>query len=190
MTRTTEPPIAALPPFVLPDLHGRPFNTARLRGRRHTILLFLSPEDGDAAVYLASFAARREELAWLHAAVVAVIPAGINGAAFVALPFTVLRDGGEVRSRILPDVAPDVAALLVADQYGQVAAWRTARRVVSLPDVDTALTWAWEVARPKGSCGGATWPAVAQPAAPPAPVGRFRVGARPRQGYRRGDRPE
>ncbi len=178
MVTTTAPPIATLPPFVLPDIHGKAFNSAHLRGRRHAIVLFLTPDDADAAAYLQSFAARRDELAWLHTDVIVVIPAN-TAAALPALPFPVLRDTGQVRARILPEVAPDVQALLMADQYGQIQTWRTARRVHSLPDIEDALAWAWEVARPKGSCGGVTWAATAEPQpppAPPAPVGHFTVG--------------
>lgn len=185
---TTAPPILVVPPFVLPDQNGRPFNTARLRGRRHAILLFLSSEDADAASYLQSFAARREELAWLHTEVIAVVPERATLDPLPALPFPVLRDDGHVRARVLPEVAPDVLALLVIDLSGEVARWRTARRVASLPDVEATLVWAWEVARPKGSCGGVTWTPTANPPQPPppAPVGRFTVGTHRRSGYRRG----
>ena len=188
MTQTTEPPIAVIPPFVLPDLRGNAFNTARLRGRRHAILLFLAPADPDTAACLQSFAARRDELAWLHTAVVAIVPADADATALSGTPFPVLRDDGRVRARVLPGVAPESLALLVADQYGQIMTWRTARRAASLPDAETALAWAWEVARPKGSCGGVTWAATASPpasTAPPAPVGRFTVGTTHRRGYRR-----
>ncbi|MHB8647785.1 MAG: peroxiredoxin family protein [Thermomicrobiales bacterium] len=188
MVTSTEPPIAVVPPFVLPDREGKPFNTARWRGRRYGLLLFLAPDDPDATAYLQSFAARREELAWLHTAVIVVVPTTTNAGTLPALPFPILRDGGAVRARVLPAVAPDVMALIVTDLSGQVTAWRTARRVASLPDVEMALGWAWEVAQPKGSCGGVTWSATAQPASPvspPAPVGRFTVGVRPHHGYRR-----
>lgn len=186
---TTAPPIAVVPPFVLPERNGKPFNTAKLRGRRHAILLFLSLDDADAARYLGTFAARREELAWLHTEVIVVAPGGKAVELLPAFPFPVLRDDGQVRARILPEVAPDVMALLVADLSGVVTAWRTARRVASLPDIEAALAWAWEVARPKGSCGGVTWTPLTDPALPPpppAPIGRFTIGAHPRGGYRRG----
>lgn len=189
MIPTSEPPTIVIPPFVLPDRAGKPFNTARLRGRRHMILLFVSPEDADASAYLQTFAVRQAELAWLHTEVVVVIPDDASVDTIPSLPFPVLRDDGRVRARILPDVAPDVVALLVADQYGQVTTWRTARRVGSLPDADTALGWSWEVAQPKGSCGGVTWTATAQPQtliAPPAPIGHFTVGIQRRTAYRRG----
>jgi hypothetical protein len=186
---TTAPPITVVPPFVLPDRGGKPFNTAKLRGRRYAILLFLAPDDADTAVYLQSFAARREELAWLHTEVIAVVPEGAAVETLPPFPFPVLRDNGQVRARILPDVAPGVMALLVTDLSGEVTAWRTARRVASLPDIEAALAWAWEVARPRGSCGGVTWTPTANPAPPPpppAPVGRFTVGTHPRNGYHRG----
>lgn len=185
---TTNPPIAVLPPFVLPDREGRPFNTARLRGRRNALLLFLAADDPDAPAYLRSFAARREEFAWLHTTVIAVVAEGAAMAALPAVPFPILRDDGRVRAHLLPGIAPDVLALLVADTAGVVSMWRTARRVGSLPDVEAALAWAWEVARPKGSCGGVTWTPTAQPTPPeppPTPVGRFTVGAPRRTGYRR-----
>lgn len=184
---TTAPPITVVPPFVLPDRDGKPFNTARLRGRRHRILLFLSPDDADAPAYLQSFAARQAELDWLHTTLIAVVPEGA-AERLPALPFPVLCDDGHVRARILPDVAPDVMALLVIDLYGEVTTWRTARRAASLPDSDAVLAWAWEVARPKGSCGGVTWTPVANPVPPPpppAPAGRFTVGTHRRSGYRR-----
>ena len=73
---TTAPSITVVPPFVLLDRGGKPFNTAKLRGRRYAILLFLAPDDADAAAYLHSFAARREELAWLHTEVIVVMPEG------------------------------------------------------------------------------------------------------------------
>jgi hypothetical protein len=186
---TTTPPITVVPPFVLPDRGGKPFNTAKLRGRRYAILLFLSPDDTDAATYLQSFAARREELAWLHTEVIVVVPERAADP-LSALPFPILRDDGQVRARVLPQVAPEVMALLVTDLSGEVTAWRTARRVASLPDIETALVWAWEVARPKGSCGGVTWAPIAipvPPSPPPAPIGRFTVGAHRRSGYRRGE---
>lgn len=186
---TTAPPITIVPPFVLPDRSGKPFNTAKLRGRRYAILLFLSPDDADAAAYLQSFAARREELAWLHTEVIVVAPLGAAADALPTLPFPILRDDGPVRARVLPEIAPDVMALLVTDLSGEVTAWRTARRVASLPDCEAALVWAWEVARPKGSCGGVTWTPTANPAPPPpppAPIGRFTVGAHRRSGYHRG----
>jgi hypothetical protein len=186
---TTAPPITVVPPFVLSDRGGKPFNTAKLRGRRYAILLFLSPDDADAAAYLQSFAARREELAWLHTEIVVIIPEGAAVEMLPPLPFPILRDDGPVRARILPDVALEVMALLVTDLSGEVTAWRTARRVASLPDIEAALAWAWEVARPRGSCGGVTWTPTANPAPPPpppVPVGRFTVGAHPRRGYHRG----
>jgi hypothetical protein len=183
---TTAPPITVVPPFVLPDRDGKPFNTVRLRGRRYRILLVLSPEDPDAVAYLRSFAARQDEFAWLHTTVIAIVPEGAATERLPALPLPVLRDDGHVRARILPDVAPDVMAVLVADLYGEVTAWRTARRVASLPDIDTALEWAWDVARPRGSCGGVTWTPTAKPdPPPPIPAGRFTIGTPPRSGYRR-----
>jgi hypothetical protein len=184
----TDPPIPVVPPFVLPDRAGKPYNTARWRGRRYGILLFLAPEDPDAAVYLQSFAARQAEFAWLHTEVVAVVPMIAATEALPPLPLPVLRDGGQVRARVLPGIAPAVMALLVTDLSGQITMWRTARQVASLPDVEAALAWAWEVARPKGSCGGVTWNPTAEPAPPlpaPAPVGRFTIGAPPHRGYRR-----
>lgn len=183
----TTPPVMILPPFSLPDGDGTPHHTVRLRGRRHLALLFLSPADPDAPTYLQSFAARREEWAWLHTQVLAVVPAGTPRDVLPALPFPVLRDDGRVRAGVLPGIAPEVAALLVADQQGQVAAWRTARRVLSLPDVDTALAWAWEVARPKEACSVVPWSPTANPAPPPpapAPIGRFVIGARSHVRYR------
>ncbi|MGI8858443.1 MAG: hypothetical protein ACR2JW_22095 [Thermomicrobiales bacterium] len=189
---TTAPPLTVVPPFMLPDQGGKPFNTAKLRGRRHAILLFLSPDDADAATYLQSFAARREELAWLHTEVIVIVPASVGTILLPALPFPVLRDDGHVRACLLPEIAPEVMALLVADLSGEVTAWRTARRVASLPDCDEALGWAWDVARPKGICGGVTWTPTANPTPappPPAPIGRFTVGTRPRSGYRRGKVP-
>lgn len=188
MTTTTAPPITVVPPFVLPDREGKPFNTARLRGRRHRILLFLSPEDRDAPAYLQSLAARQDELNWLHTTVIVIVSEGAATEHLPALPFPVLRDDGRVRARVLPDLAPDVTALLVTDLYGEVATWHTARRVASLPDSDTALEWAWDVARPKGSCGGVAWTPTANPPPPPPPAlaGRFTVGTHRRSGYRRG----
>jgi hypothetical protein len=186
---TTAPPIPIVPPFVLPDRKGKPFNTAKLRGRRYAILLFLAPDDADAAAYLQSFAARREELAWLHTEVVVIVPEGAAVETLPPLPFPVLRDNGQVRARILAAIALDVMALLVTDLSGEVTVWRTARRVASLPDIEAALVWAWEVARPRGSCGGVTWAPTANaapPPPPPAPIGRFIIGAHPRSGYRRG----
>ena len=186
---TIAPPVAVIPPFILPNLDGTPVNTARLRGRRYAVLLFLSPDDHDALAYLAAYAAEREQFAWLHTEVIAVIPADAPADALPALPFPVLRDDGRVRARILPDAAPGIAALFVADLDGRVTEWRTARRIGSLPDVATALAWAWDVARPRGSCGGVTWTPVANPASPPpppTPIGRFTVGTPRRATYRRG----
>jgi hypothetical protein len=187
MTNTTEPPIPIVPPFVLPDRAGKPYNTARWRGRRYGILLFLAPEDVDAPEYLQSFAARQAEFAWLHTEIAVVIPTMEKAAILPALPFPILRDDGQVRARVLPGVAPAVMALMVTDLSGQVAMWRTARQVASLPDVETALGWAWEVARPRGSCGGVTWSVTAEPEpqrTPPAPIGRFTIGAHPHHRYR------
>ena len=189
MTITTAPPIAVVPPFVLPDREDKPFNTAHLRGQRHRVLLFLAPEDPDAAAYLETFAARRDTFDWLHTHIIVILPEGTATERLPALPFPVLRDDGRVRARVLPGVAPGVMALLVTDSYGEVATWRSARRVASLPDVEETLAWAWDVARPKGSCGGVTWAPVANPAPPPpppAPAGRFTVGTPRRNGYRRG----
>ncbi len=188
MVRTTDPPIAVVPPFVLPNRDGKPYNTARLRGRRYGLLLFLAPDDPDAPAYLQSFAARQAELAWLHTEVVVIVPADAAMETLPALPFPILRDDGHVRSRVLPAVVPGMMALLVTDLSGQVTTWRTARRVASLPDVEAALGWAWEVAQPTGSCGGVTWSATAQPdpsPPPPTPVGRFTIGAPAHHGYRR-----
>jgi len=185
----TDPPITVVPPFVLPDRSGKSFNTARLRGRRYAIMLFLSPDDADAAAYLQSFAARREEFAWLHTEVIVIVPGNATVERLPALPFPILRDDGQVRARILPGIAPEVMALLVTDLSGEVTTWRTARRIVSLPDSDAALAAAWDVARPKGSCGGVTWTPTANPApppVPPAPISRFTVGTHRRNGYHRG----
>ena len=188
MTNTTNPPIPVVPPFVLPDRAGKPYNTARWRGRRYGILLFLAPEDADAPAYLQSFAARQAEFAWLHTEVVVVLPATETSEMLPALPFPILLDDGPVRARVLPGVASAVMALIVTDLSGQVTMWRTARQIASLPDVETALEWAWDVARPRGSCGGVTWSPTAEPALPlpmSAPVGRFTIGAPPHRGYRR-----
>ena len=167
MVSTIAPPLAVMPPFILPNLHGVPVNTARLRGRRYGIVLFLSPDDPDASTYLATYAAQMEQFAWLHTEVIAVIPADASADPLSALPFLVLRDDGRVRERILLDMAPGIAALFVTDQDGRVTEWRTARRVASLPDVEMALAWAWDVARPRGSCGGVTWTPTANPTPPP-----------------------
>ncbi|MDQ6832101.1 MAG: peroxiredoxin family protein [Chloroflexota bacterium] len=188
MVHTTDPPITVVPPFVLPNRDGKPYNTARLRGRRYGLLLFLAPDDPDAPAYLQSFAARQAELAWLHTEVVVIVPADAAMETLPALPFPILRDDGHVRSRVLPAVASGVMALIVTDLSGQVTTWRTARRVASLPDIEAALGWAWEVAQPTGSCGGVTWSATAQPdpsPPPPTPVGRFTIGAPAHHGYRR-----
>jgi hypothetical protein len=192
MVSTSAPPVAVIPPFILRNRDDVPVNTARLRGRRFSVLLFLPPDDPGTADYLATYAARAEQFAWLHTEPVAVIPATAPADALPPLPFPVLRDDGRVRARILPEVAPDVAALFVTDLDGRVTEWRTARRVASLPDVDTVLAWAWEVARPRGSCGGVTWTPVANPTPPspsPAPIGRFAIGTRRRSPYHRGAPP-
>lgn len=189
MESTAERAITTVPPFVLLDDRGGSFNTARLRGRRCLALLFLLPNDPDAIAYVRSFAAQQAQLAWLHTEMIVVIPHDARWEPVPALPFPILRDDGTVRGRVLPDVDSDVAALLVTNLYGAVAQWRTARRVASLPDVETVLAWAWEIAQPKGSCGGVTWTAAAHPLpapSPPAPIGRFMVGATRRVGYRRG----
>lgn len=189
---TIAPPLAVMPPFILPNLHGTPVNTARLRGRRYAVVLFLSLDDPDASSYLTTYAAEMEQFAWLHTAVIAVIPADAPANALPAFPFPVLRDDGRVRERILPDMAAGIAALFVTDLDGRVTEWRTARRVGSLPDVTMALAWAWDVARPRGSCGGVTWTPVANPTPPPpppAPIGRFTIGTTRRPTYRRGVQP-
>ncbi len=189
MVSTVAPPVTVIPPFILPNLHGTPFNTAHLRGRRYAVLLFLSPDDGDAPAYLAAYAAEREQFAWLHTEVIAIIPADAPADALPALAVPILRDDGRVRARLLPDAAPGIAALFVTDLDGRVTEWRTARRVGSLPEVATVLAWAWDVARPRGSCGGVAWTPVANPAPPPpppAPIGRFTVGTTRRTTYRRG----
>ncbi len=188
MSSATERAITTVPPFVLPDDRGRPFNTARLRGRRCLALLFLVPSDPDTIAYVRSFVAQQAQLAWLHTEMIAVIPHAARWEPVPALPFPILRDDGAVRGHVLPDVDPDVVALLVTDLYGAVAQWRTARRVASLPDAETVLAWTWEVAQPKGSCGGVTWTATHPPPVPlpPAPIGHFTVGATRRAGYRRG----
>jgi hypothetical protein len=178
-----------IPPFILPNLSGTPVNTMRLRGRRYAVLLFLSPEDADAPAYLATFAEQNAQFAWLHTDVLVIIPADASGDALPALPFPVLRDDGRVRAQILPDIAPGTKAIFVTDVDGRVTEWRTARRVGSLPEVQMVLAWAWDVARPRGSCGGVTRASVADPAPsppPPAPIGRFLVGTTRRTGYRRG----
>src|ERR1700710_2530696 len=94
-----------------------------------------------------------------------------------------------MRASVFPEIAPDVLALLVTDLSGEVTMWRTARRVASLPDRDAVVVWAWQVARPKGSCGGVPWPLppIPAPAPPaPAPIGRYAIGTQPRSGYHRG----
>ncbi len=192
MTTTTNPPITVVPPFVLPNRDGNLYNTARLRGRRYGLLLFLTLDDPAAPEYLQSFAARQDELAWLHTDVVVIVPADTAIETLPALPFPILRDSGAVRACVLPAIAPGVMALLVTDLSGQVTTWQTAQRVSSLPDVEAALGWAWEVARPKGSCGGVTWSATAQPdpqLPPPIPVGRFTIGAHAHHTYRQRNPP-
>jgi peroxiredoxin len=192
MVSTIAPPMAIIPPFILPNRDGTPVNTARLRGRRYAVLLFLSPDDPDASAYLATYAAEMEQFAWLHTEVITIIPADTPADPLPALPFPVLRDDGRVRARILPDMAPGIAALFVTDLDGRVTEWRTARRVSSLPDVAMALAWAWDVARPRGSCGGVTWTPVANPMPPPpppTPIGRYTIGTTRRPAYRRGAPP-
>ena len=70
--------------------------------------------------------------------------------------YRILRDSaGRLRYCRIP---PDIAALFVADTEGRVAEWRTSRHVAVLPDVDTVLAWAWDIARPRGACdGGVAW---------------------------------
>jgi hypothetical protein len=187
MVSTIAPPLAVMPPFILPNRHDVPVNTARLRGRRYAVTLFLSPDDPGAPAYLATYAAQAEQFAWLHTEILAIIPADASADRLPALPFSVLRDDGRARARVLPDMAPGIAALFVTDLDGRVTEWRTARRVGSLPDVETALAWAWDVARPRGSCGGVTWSPIANPAPPPpsTPIGRFTIGTTRRPTYRR-----
>jgi len=173
---STAPPLPILPPFVLPDQHGVPMNTASFRGRRNLVLMILPDVDALALAYLRTFAVRHDEWAWLHTAIIVVTPAPVATATVAGL--SVLQDTGAVRIALLPDVQLDIAALFVANTEGRVAEWRTARRVDTLPDVDTVLAWAWEIARPHGACdGGVSW---ARPATvstpPPAPIGRFTIG--------------
>ncbi len=182
----TAPPIGALPPFVLPDRQGVPVNTAHLRGRRNLVLLLLPRLDADATAYLAAFAARRNEWAWLHTAVFVVAPDTAEIDAVRLSGISVLQDGGAVRAALLPRADTNVAVLIVANTEGRVTEWHTAMCVEGLPKVDTALAWAWEVARPRGACdGGVAW---ARPAAPvaslPTPIGHFTIGAQRGNGPR------
>lgn len=172
----TAPPLPILPPFVLPDQHGVAMNTASFRGRRNLVLMLLPDVDASALAYLRTFTVRHDEWAWLHTAIVVVTPA--TAATATSTGLSLLQDTGAVRMALLPDVQPDIAALFVADTEGRVAEWRTARRVDSLPDVDTVLAWAWEIARPRGACdGGVSWARpVTVPAPPPSPIGRFTIG--------------
>lgn len=172
--------VPPVPPFVLPDQHGRPVNTARFRGRRNLLLVSLPCLDADAVAYLRLLAARREEWSWLHTEVVALVPPDADLETVRDVPLPVLHDTLGVRTRLVLGSDPTDALLLVADTGGAVWQWRTARRVFSLPDVDTALAWAWDVARPRGACdGGVAWARPTAPAAtPPAPIGRFTVGNR------------
>ena len=112
--------------------------------------------------------------------------------ALPTLPFPVLRDDGQVRASYLPEVAPDVLAMLVTRSF-----WRGDRVAHRAPCRQPAGSstrrsrWAWEVARPKGSCGGVTWALTANPVPPPpppAPDRSLRIGAHPRNGYHRGRR--
>ncbi len=175
------PPVPPVPPFVLPDQHGRAVHTVRFRGRRNLLLVALPRLDADAVAYLRTLTARRDEWAWLHTELLALVPEGADTALAHDLPLPVLRDTGSVRPRLVPGSNPADALLLVADNGGEVYEWRTARRVFALPDADTALAWAWDVARPRGACdGGVAWarPDAPAPEAPPAPIGHLAVGGK------------
>ncbi len=178
----TVPLIRALPPFMLPDQHGAAVTTAHLRGRRNLVLMLLPRLDADAVAYLAAFAARREEWAWLHTAVLAVTVKTADVQAVTAAGLPVLQDSGAVRSALLPGTEASMAALIVADTEGRVTEWHTAPCVNGLPDVEAALAWAWEAARPRGACdGGVAWARPAASVAPPplpAPIGHFTIGAK------------
>ena len=172
------PPV---PPFVLPDQHGRTVHTVRFRGRRNVLLVALPRLDADAVAYLHTLAARRDEWAWLHTELLALVPEGADTTLAAEVPFPVLRDTGSVRPRLVPGSDPADCLLLIADTGGAMWEWRTARRVFALPDADTALAWAWEVARPRGACdGGVAWARPDAPVldAPPTPIGHFALGGR------------
>jgi len=182
----TAPPIGVLPLFVLPNRHGEQVNTAHLRGRRNLVLMLLPRLDTDTAAYLAVFATRREEWAWLHTVVLvvmpeAVVPELVDMHAVAPAGIPILRDGGAVRSALLPGAGAGVTALIVADTEGRVTEWHTASCAERLPAVDDVLAWAWEVAQPRGACdGGVAWArptaAVAPLPAPLAPIGHFVIG--------------
>ncbi len=135
-----------VPAFVLPDQHGTPFRSTTLRGRRHLVLLVLPDTDDATREYLGTFAAHHDAWAWLHTQLLALLPAP---AAFVGdMPFPVLHDeDGRVRTAL---AVRDSAAVIVADQDGRIMQMQHAPTAATLPDVETVLAWAWDVAKPKG----------------------------------------
>ena len=132
-----------MPNFVLPSTSGGQYGPGALRSKYNIILAFVGA-GSDSEAYLHALAQAYPRILEEQAKVIAVarleLPQAKALQARLALPYTLLADtDGALTARMLGE--PDLAALVIADRYGEVYAVESAPNAPQLPSTRTALEW-------------------------------------------------
>lgn len=132
-----------VPPFQLPSSTGGATGPGPLRSKYNLVLAFVGGGEGTEG-YLRELARAYPSMLDEQARVLAVVVAGPDEAKHRAgemqLPFALLADQeGSTTARMVG--SGTLAALCVADRFGEVYCLETGQSAAELPPVRTALEW-------------------------------------------------
>jgi peroxiredoxin len=119
MEPTTKLPLhKVVPMWTLPDKHGDQFSLAKVRGRKHLLLLIFGP-GSDPAAYLTNLAKHTFDWNQLPARGIVIVADADTAGALGALPFTILIDEqGKARDLYLTEGAQ--AGVFALDRYADL----------------------------------------------------------------------